>query len=186
KRVNAAHPSGTPLCGIGAGIHDHVVVPRSILRPATMCRRKFYERCSDPFRKFLTGFKKYIILPFPCRRSLACISYCGSYTQYGVFPFVSLYSNPNQEKLIFHHKQNRVAIRQVRRIRQFKWLAPLPTSLVFAGPHDPHIVCRTLSTSLKPRQQDRKSTRLNSSHVKISYAVFCLNKNLNSYYTCLQ
>src|SRR5690606_42133829 len=25
--------------------------------------------------------------------------------------------------------------------------------------------------------QDRKSTRLNSSHVKISYAVFCLNKN---------
>src|SRR5690606_39649272 len=25
-------------------------------------------------------------------------------------------------------------------------------------------------------QQDRKSTRLNSSHVKISYAVFCLKK----------
>src|SRR5690606_41303528 len=29
------------------------------------------------------------------------------------------------------------------------------------------------STTLKP---DRKSTRLNSSHVKISYAVFCLKK----------
>src|SRR5207302_5193329 len=33
---------------------------------------------------------------------------------------------------------------------------------------------------------DRKSTRLNSSHVKISYAVFCLkkkknNKNINTY-----
>src|SRR5690606_32240454 len=27
--------------------------------------------------------------------------------------------------------------------------------------------------------QDRKSTRLNSSHVKISYAVFCLKKNIN-------
>src|SRR5690606_42019791 len=27
-----------------------------------------------------------------------------------------------------------------------------------------------------PAQQDRKSTRLNSSHVKISYAVFCLQK----------
>src|SRR5690606_41877498 len=26
------------------------------------------------------------------------------------------------------------------------------------------------------RQEDRKSTRLNSSHVKISYAVFCLKK----------
>src|SRR5690606_41842309 len=27
-----------------------------------------------------------------------------------------------------------------------------------------------------PDRQDRKSTRLNSSHVKISYAVFCLKK----------
>src|SRR5690606_41307755 len=27
-----------------------------------------------------------------------------------------------------------------------------------------------------PVEQDRKSTRLNSSHVKISYAVFCLKK----------
>src|SRR5690349_22129629 len=28
----------------------------------------------------------------------------------------------------------------------------------------------------RPRGQDRKSTRLNSSHVEISYAVFCLKK----------
>src|SRR5690606_41826467 len=27
-------------------------------------------------------------------------------------------------------------------------------------------------------RRDRKSTRLNSSHVKISYAVFCLNNNI--------
>src|SRR3989442_9852046 len=27
-----------------------------------------------------------------------------------------------------------------------------------------------------PAEQDRKSTRLNSSHVRISYAVFCLKK----------
>src|SRR5690606_24455179 len=32
-------------------------------------------------------------------------------------------------------------------------------------------------TSLVLRRPDRKSTRLNSSHVKISYAVFCLKKN---------
>src|SRR5256885_9718728 len=33
--------------------------------------------------------------------------------------------------------------------------------------------------------QDRKSTRLNSSHLVISYAVFCLKKkkNSNTYYT---
>src|SRR5207302_10186926 len=30
--------------------------------------------------------------------------------------------------------------------------------------------------SIAPRFADRKSTRLNSSHVKISYAVFCLKK----------
>src|SRR5690606_39938603 len=29
-----------------------------------------------------------------------------------------------------------------------------------------------------PLEQDRKSTRLNSSHVKISYAVFCLKKKI--------
>src|SRR5690606_40785365 len=29
---------------------------------------------------------------------------------------------------------------------------------------------------VRTRHQDRKSTRLNSSHVKISYAVFCLKK----------
>src|SRR5439155_21918399 len=31
-------------------------------------------------------------------------------------------------------------------------------------------------TDLPPRLRDRKSTRLNSSHVAISYAVFCLTK----------
>src|SRR5690606_40188828 len=36
-----------------------------------------------------------------------------------------------------------------------------------------HFPCRNLSTLSR---QDRKSTRLNSSHVKISYAVFCLKK----------
>src|SRR3712207_7070446 len=31
------------------------------------------------------------------------------------------------------------------------------------------------------RQEDRKSTRLNSSHANISYAVFCLKKKKTSY-----
>src|SRR5690606_41365400 len=35
---------------------------------------------------------------------------------------------------------------------------------------------RPSSRSLPPYHPDRKSTRLNSSHVKISYAVFCLKK----------
>src|SRR5690606_40679994 len=36
-----------------------------------------------------------------------------------------------------------------------------------------------------PHRRDRKSTRLNSSHVKISYAVFCLKKkNVNTVEQC--
>src|SRR5439155_9075645 len=35
---------------------------------------------------------------------------------------------------------------------------------------------RPLPSRWPPRPQDRKSTRLNSSHVAISYAVFCLKK----------
>src|SRR5690349_23614504 len=35
---------------------------------------------------------------------------------------------------------------------------------------------RRAGARLYRRQEDRKSTRLNSSHVEISYAVFCLKK----------
>src|SRR5260221_5277673 len=46
-----------------------------------------------------------------------------------------------------------------------------------AGATD-HRACRRLAQALftHPGHQDRKSTRLNSSHTVISYAVFCLKK----------
>src|SRR3712207_6861008 len=37
-------------------------------------------------------------------------------------------------------------------------------------------------TSRRERHEDRKSTRLNSSHANISYAVFCLKKNTHFIY----
>src|SRR5206468_9119530 len=37
--------------------------------------------------------------------------------------------------------------------------------------------------SLRPARTDRKSTRLNSSHDQISYAVFCLKKKKKKYTT---
>src|SRR5690606_41636267 len=37
-----------------------------------------------------------------------------------------------------------------------------------------------VSTSISDESLDRKSTRLKSSHVKISYAVFCLKKKLTT------
>src|SRR5690606_39948802 len=39
----------------------------------------------------------------------------------------------------------------------------------------------TAAGSESERNLDRKSTRLNSSHVKISYAVFCLKKKTREY-----
>src|SRR5215475_15543332 len=42
-------------------------------------------------------------------------------------------------------------------------------------PH-PQQVGRQANRQQRDQPEDRKSTRLNSSHVKISYAVFCLKK----------
>src|SRR5437870_7316313 len=39
--------------------------------------------------------------------------------------------------------------------------------------------CSSCDSSRGRRSRDRKSTRLNSSHVAISYAVFCLKKKKN-------
>src|SRR5699024_7203858 len=48
---------------------------------------------------------------------------------------------------------------------------------------DTHPVClRTTETWTCPTIGDRKSTRLNSSHVSISYAVFCLKKKKQSWW----
>src|SRR5256886_11318104 len=42
----------------------------------------------------------------------------------------------------------------------------------------------TLLERLRPSRRDRKSTRLNSSHSQISYAVFCLKKKKNTHTHC--
>src|SRR5688572_32420995 len=45
-------------------------------------------------------------------------------------------------------------------------------------PHSKH--ARAAARRRRLRQRDRKSTRLNSSHSQISYAVFCLKKKKNT------
>src|SRR3712207_8180382 len=46
----------------------------------------------------------------------------------------------------------------------------------FAGQHDSGVDHRDRLRPAQPELEDRKSTRLNSSHANISYAVFCLKK----------
>src|SRR3712207_8608952 len=55
--------------------------------------------------------------------------------------------------------------------------------LVYAGHIDAELLLQHVYL-LIGCQRDRKSTRLNSSHANISYAVFCLKKN-NSIHTIL-
>src|SRR5690349_23722448 len=49
-----------------------------------------------------------------------------------------------------------------------------------------HVVREPDKARVRLRVVDRKSTRLNSSHVEISYAVFCLKKKKNKDKTDLQ
>src|SRR5437660_4115820 len=76
----------------------------------------------------------------------------------------------------------------------FSFTHPAPTEIYTLSLHDAlpilaagliHGLFRTMSSRLatwagEPTgHRDRKSTRLNSSHVAISYAVFCLKKKKN-------
>src|SRR3712207_7440817 len=52
--------------------------------------------------------------------------------------------------------------------------APCPQTTSPRGYRDPLLHALPDKTSLRDLRRDRKSTRLNSSHANISYAVFCL------------
>src|SRR5690606_40830927 len=93
-----------------------------------------------------------------------------------LFPYTTLFRsllshNPNKWTcVVFHHPIfSTKTTRDNKRMREtFKPLFDrYKVDLVLQG-HD-HTYARGM-------KKDRKSTRLNSSHVKISYAVFCLKK----------
>src|SRR5690606_41318267 len=56
-----------------------------------------------------------------------------------------------------------------------KWMLNFDTAFLYSK-NIPVLQKTSPVTKTKKISRDRKSTRLNSSHVKISYAVFCLKK----------
>src|SRR5687768_17776014 len=66
--------------------------------------------------------------------------------------------------------------RQVNRSRIVTAASHTIPRVVHARPENSYWHFGSLVTLLVPGEQDRKSTRLNSSHGYISYAVFCLKK----------
>src|SRR6266852_8172870 len=57
----------------------------------------------------------------------------------------------------------------------------LHDALPIFGKCRPALLARSACRLLRPTTRDRKSTRLNSSHGSISYAVFCLKKKKKHY-----
>src|SRR5690606_24958300 len=98
---------------------------------------------------------------------------------------VTLLQNPGEDRVRYHCSQLGRRIQDEQVLRQFRQAEPerfwqLQQELDRRHSKDPrHRVILALkdmrSLDLEPIK-DRKSTRLNSSHVKISYAVFCLKK----------
>src|SRR5256886_4009083 len=64
------------------------------------------------------------------------------------------------------------------RVRKFRWARAITTGVRWPMPLRARI--GTVGYWLR-KKEDRKSTRLNSSHSQISYAVFCLKKKNNKY-----
>src|SRR5258705_10308492 len=89
-----------------------------------------------------------------------------------LFPYTTLFRSPR--RLV---DASRTAVRDAARPA----LAPRAVPLVRRDRRG-HRAARQQDGVRRPlrlRQQDRKSTRLNSSHLGISYAVFCLKKKKN-------
>src|SRR3712207_7722931 len=78
-----------------------------------------------------------------------------------LFPYTTLFRSHNHEGVFVGREL--VAVRETPRV------LAVPERPVKSGP-------RPLSDGLALVLRDRKSTRLNSSHANISYAVFCLKK----------
>src|SRR2546430_6630797 len=87
-----------------------------------------------------------------------------------LFPYPTLFrSSNNQEQLIFKHAISTVVMGRSAHPLSHEG-KPTATS---SPAHQPEIVPAV----------DRKSTRLNSSHSQISYAVFCLKKKKQEHHT---
>src|SRR3712207_8267535 len=85
---------------------------------------------------------------------------------------------------LFRSTLNRPCIQDIREILARCAYLGIRVRYELIGPHlvDKRHYPRVRFTS-KYRLRDRKSTRLNSSHANISYAVFCLKKKTTIQYT---
>src|SRR2546421_4438558 len=81
-----------------------------------------------------------------------------------LFPYTTLFRSPTTDPT---ERWGNMSLTVVNRLADHHWCAPAATLTIPTATHR------------LPADGDRKSTRLNSSHDQISYAVFCLKKKTN-------
>src|SRR5256885_9981553 len=91
-----------------------------------------------------------------------------------LFPYTTLFRSP---PALRHEYPIAAVYRDTPREPRGPWVVPgrYTARLTVAG----QAYVQPLTVTMDPR--DRKSTRLNSSHLVISYAVFCLKKKKKTY-----
>src|SRR5207253_9678483 len=88
------------------------------------------------------------------------------------FPYTTLFRSARRRPPLSDRRHQPPATQTARRMERHNRGSP--------GPHAPSIAPAPAPRQWKGHAGDRKSTRLNSSHVAISYAVFCLKKKTNT------
>src|SRR3712207_7731123 len=90
-----------------------------------------------------------------------------------LFPYTTLFRSEIQPAIAIHVHQAAAASDQLR-------VEKAPTGSVDVPPIDAGAPGDIRKARRDGGPRDRKSTRLNSSHANISYAVFCLKKKNNT------
>src|SRR5690242_21291445 len=95
---------------------------------------------------------------------------------YALFPYTTLFRSQDRDQadpvgqlLAFHRLERRLDVDRTHPRVGERLVPQQPRQLA-------HDLAELLGLGLLVAQEDRKSTRLNSSHMSISYAVFCLKK----------
>src|SRR5256885_9760884 len=88
-----------------------------------------------------------------------------------LFPYTTLFRSRGVEQLVEVRRAKRPPVQQLERVRVIR-REDRPSPRAELRPDPLHVI----DPRSGDERQDRKSTRLNSSHLVISYAVFCLKK----------
>src|SRR5207253_7902920 len=93
-----------------------------------------------------------------------------------LFPYTTLFRSGKSDEAVSYEKMKEKVNDALKQHFRPEFLNRIDETIVFHELSKPEITQIVDLMVRRTSVQDRKSTRLNSSHVAISYAVFCLKK----------